>query len=232
MKPSEIFFSILPFFTGFLILAGILYANGFYIIFEVNALEYLEFSEVIILFLNYIIPIGLAMLFSIIFNLENFYNNKPKIKKRTEKIFFLLMALLVPIVPMLRGQWQMAIRLFCYELTVIVGLIFIDLVWREIRKVYVSLYKTEIRHLYFYLMRMMSVYLMLSFVFGVFVGISTRTTPTASSHTITFRNNSTVATNDSLIYIGRCRNYTFLYNRISKEKTIISNDEISSIRIK
>src|SRR5215213_5252177 len=78
MKARELLFGLLPFTTGYLILAGILYATGYYyFIFGLNIAEYLEFSEILMLFINYILYITLIFLLSLVFLLPHF--RKPQV---------------------------------------------------------------------------------------------------------------------------------------------------------
>ena len=45
-----------------------------------------------------------------------------------------------------------------------------------------------------------------------------------------FKDNKTLKTSDSLIYVGKVEKFTFLYNKTNESPEIISNDEIKSIK--
>lgn len=234
MESNDSFFKLAPFATGFIIFAGVLQAKGYYGVFKLDILDYLEFSEIIILFLDDLLFIGFALLLSLI-GISVF--NRTSTSGMSKKAFVLVLATVLGfagIVLFIRG-WEEFLRVIFGLIVLGVALVIFFLA-TNLQKTHFLFLGINIAKPYYLVIIMASLLSLLAYSNGFLK--AWRLIKRYESNSAKFfigeirtRDGKVVAGNSELIWVGRCRNYTFFYSPITDERLIISNDDIISIKM-
>ena len=247
MKKVNELLSRAPLVTGLLISLGILKYIIFYKLFYIPITEYIQLSEILLLFTEDIIYILLFLLLPrLVSHFEELVNaEKQKIKMLQENnpeqawrkqvaeftksrnvlLIFLWLCFIAMIVSALYGGRFQRTQALYGSACIIVGIL--TIYWER------SLLKQNIGyHLRQYL------YFLLLFAFLLFT-VSTRAVSEAEQvhngqllGTTIITADSTYVSDSIHFYIGRTSQYTYIYNKQDKSSTILPNSEIKRISLK
>jgi hypothetical protein len=243
----------IPIFTGYLIFLGAIKCLIFYLLFNIDLLDYLSFSELIIMTLYYFILIGFAVVLVVLWayrplmkeisatnsisfigkwwsKLRKFVSSSLESKKVKKSIYFVLLVALA-------GGFS----IYFFSMTSEKKFWWSQLVMLSICSALFLLgtkYISRMRKMKllgtFTKAISISVYLLTLFVIFADVDSNLHTMLCNPGYhaMITMKNKSALTTSDSLVYLGQKEKYLFLYNKTNSAPEIISNDEIVSVKFK
>lgn len=240
--------SIIPLIGTIIIICGYLKLSIYYKHFNIRINEYLDFTEILTLFLPDALYYGGLMFGVFMFNflfktkseMKNFENTHlsiddnssvfDRIKKYYSimKEFFWLIGFLI-LFELITFIWfkQKFTETIGFALNLSAGFFFVLLLF-EIRHKYIKVYEKDINATYYNLF-------LIVFLFGFIVVGSvkseikmTETNPDFISFTY---GGNRIESNKKLIYIGQTKNYLFLFDAKNKKAEIFERNKLSNYKI-
>lgn len=215
----------LPLITISMIFFGLLRTATFYSIFEIDIISFIEVSEVIQL--QYLFFVGILWAIMILYNssssiIRRQYRNKiVKIEKELNRNEVSLLALRIELDAISKESPNPDIVKIKSDLEEIIDT-------NDHQKSEVSYAKTDLYYLLLGILFVVGFLISTGFAYKDAYNLKNK-----SNFEVDFiYNNDTIQTNKTYQYLGRTKNYTFLYDRTKQEATVYANSDIKKIKFK
>lgn len=222
--------------TGFLIFIGSLYFHFYYEIFNINIFRYIDISEIVVSFLNILIPVSIFLIFitgyiycvHLVGNLKK--NNAKKVDEVIQKkeSFWTITTI--------QSIWNIVTISICIILLLIMPsslpftITFSNIIENEIIQIILILTTIILGIIEYNIKYIIINFLSFSIMIAGYNAIDdvNNKLRTAKSTTFSFYCNDgdTITTNENIIFVGRTSKYIFLYNLNDKSNVYLSTSEI------
>lgn len=242
MKNDELPFKIIPYLTGFFILVSLFKAMAYYAVFEIRIVDYLRLQEVLILFIDDLLMITVVIsLVAFVSLTEDFDKDgtpRPPANVKKRRNLTALQGLLLIVFSQLCYFYMfpsdVAFVLLGTTMVIAIIMVFVFGALFRYEKIYERQNNEPLNKYYRSFVMYGLFYIFIAISFGTSGAFIKKNSPEqADQYVIELKSGSTIVTTDStILYVGRTHNYIFLYDLVTKEKSILPDSEIASLSIK